>query len=311
MKPGARLINASRGGVLDEEAVLEALQEGRLAGAAFDVLADEPPGASHPLVLRDDVIVTPHLGASSSEAQHNVAVDIARQVADFLEKGVAENAVNAPAIPPDVLKEIAPFLRLTEKLGSFLAQRVGGPIRKVELTVGGDIARHDVNLLRLALLVGILRDSLGADVNFVNAPGLASERGIRMLDSVDDSPYFRQGQIKVRASRRGGGKSHVVAGTVFGREPRLVRVDQVHLDLPPEGPLLITRHRDEPGVVGELGTLLGAAGVNIRRIELGPPGETDDGLAWGFLSLYEEPDESLVERIAALDVVVEAQLLRL
>ncbi len=311
MKPGARLINASRGGVVDEEAVLEALEEGKLAGAAFDVLADEPPGADHPLVVRPDVIVTPHLGASSSEAQRKVAEDIAHQVAAFLESGVAENAVNAPALAPEVLQEIAPFLRLAETMGAFLAQRISAPIRKLELTIGGGIAEHDPGHFRLALLVGMLRESLESDVNFVNAPGLAKERGIRVLESVDEDPYFRQGQIKVRASMRAGGRSHVVAGTVFGREPRFVRIDDVHLDLRPSGILLVTRHRDAPGVVGKLGTILGEAGVNIRGVELGPPGEGDDGVAWGFLSLYDEPSDAVVSRIAALDEVDEVQLVRL
>ncbi len=311
MKVGARLINAARGGLVDEEAVLEALVEGRLAGAAFDVLADEPPGKNHPLVQRDDVIVTPHLGASSSEAQRQVSEDIARQIADFLEKGVAENAVNAPALAPELLAEIAPFLRLLEKMGAFLAQRTTGPIRKLELTVGGEVARHDPSHLRLALLVGVLRESLESEVNFVNAPRIAEERGIRVLEARDEKPYFRQGQVKVRASMRAGGPSHVVAGAVFGREPRIVRIDDVHLDLVPTGPLLITRHKDAPGVVGKLGTILGEASVNIRRVELGPPAEHGDGFAWGFFSLYEAPDEAVVARIAALDAVDLVQLIRL
>lgn len=311
MKPGARLINASRGGVVDEEAVLDALEEGRLAGAAFDVLADEPPGKDHPLVGRDDVIVTPHLGASSLEAQLKVAEDIARQIADFLERGVAENAVNVPALSREVLAEIGPFLRLAEKIGSFLAQRLGGPVRKLELTVGGDVARHDLGHLRLALLVGVLRESLDHDVNFVNAPVIARERGLRMLESVDADAWFRQGQLKVRASMKAGESSHLVVGTVFGREPRFVRVDEVHLDLAPTGPLLITRHTDQPGVVGKLGTILGEGGVNIRRVELGPPDAARTGEAWGFLSLYEPPSPAVLERIAALDVVQEVQLVRL
>jgi D-3-phosphoglycerate dehydrogenase len=311
MKRGARLINASRGGVVDEEAVLDALEEGRLAGAAFDVLADEPPGTSHPLVGRDDVIVTPHLGASSSEAQLQVAQDIARQIADFLGTGVAENAVNAPALPPEVLAEIAPFLLLSEKIGAFLAQRLSGPVRKLEVTIGGDIARHDPGHFELALLVGMLRESLESDVNFVNAPGIAKERGMRVLTSKDEDAYFALGQIKVRASMRAGGPSHLVSGTVFGREPRFVRIDDVHLDLRPSGTILVTRHRDQPGVIGKLGTLLGEAGVNVQRVELGPPGEEAGRTAWGFLTLYEEPSANILERIRELGEVEEAQLIRL
>ncbi len=312
MKKGARLINASRGGVVDEEAVLDALEEGRLAGAAFDVLADEPPGKDHPLVVRDDVIVTPHLGASSTEAQLTVAVDVATQISDFLLDGVAMNAVNAPAMQPEVLHELAPFLLLVEKLGRFLAQRIGGPIRKAEITIGGDIARHDVKHLKLAFLVGVLRESLvEGDVNFVNAPGLAQERGLRVLVSEEENPIYRLGQIKIRASMRAGGPSHLVMGTVFGRELRFVRIDGVHLDLPPSGSILLTRHRDEPGVVGTLGTLLGMAGINIQRIELDPPGGEAGDLSSGFLSLDDEPNAEVLAKIAALDMIEEVQVIRL
>jgi D-3-phosphoglycerate dehydrogenase len=311
MKPGARLVNASRGGVVDEEAVLDALSEGRLAGAAFDVLEQEPPAADHPLLQREDVVITPHLGASSAEAQLRVAVDIAHQIADFLLDGVARNAVNAPPVSTEIMRELAPFLLLAEKMGSFLAQRIDGPIRKVELTVAGEIAHHDAGHLRLALLVGLLRPVLTEGVNFVNAPVIAKERGLRLLESSQEDAYYRQGQLKVRASVRGGEDSHVVVGTVFGREPRFVRADGVHLDLPPRGTILITRHRDVPGVVGAIGTALGEEGVNIRRVELGPADEERDGLATGFFVLYEEPGGSLLERVSALEPVEEVQLLRL
>ncbi len=311
VKPGARLINASRGGVVDEEAVLDALVEGRLAGAAFDVLESEPPAPDHPFLARDDVILTPHLGASSSEAQERVAADIATQIADFLLDGVAENAVNAPALGAEAIAEIAPFLLLAEKMGSLLAQRLDGPIRKLELTVGGDIVQHDIEHLRLALLVGCLRRTLQLGVNFVNAPQIARERGIRVLESREDDPYYRQGQIKVRASAPAGGESHLITGAVFGREPRIVRIDDVHLDLPPRGPLLITSHADAPGVVGQIGTILGQHGVNIRRIELGPPAEEGGGLAAGFLTLYEEPGPEVIEAIAALEPIHAVELIHL
>lgn len=311
IKPGARLIQASRGGVVDEEAVLDSLATGRLAGAAFDVFVQEPPPKDHPLFARDDVIVTPHLGASSDEAQLRVAVDIADQVSDFLLDGVAANAVNAPALPAESLQEIAPFTLLAEKLGSFLAQRLDGPIRKVELSVAGEVTRLGVQHLRLAFLVGILRHMLDTSVNFVNAPSLARERGILILESQDEEAVFRQGYIKVRATQRAGGESHLVAGTVFGREPRITRIDDCYLDLPPRGFLLLTRHRDRPGVLGQLGTLLGKHSINIRRLELGPPKNDVDGLAHGFLTLQTRPDATVLSEIQELEAVEEVQLLHL
>ncbi|MEM7307589.1 MAG: phosphoglycerate dehydrogenase [Planctomycetota bacterium] len=311
VKPGARLINASRGGVVDEEAALDALAEGRLAGAAFDVLEQEPPAPDHPFLTRDDVILTPHLGASSSEAQERVAVDIARQIAGFLLDGVAENAVNAPALDAEAIAGLAPFLRLAEKTGSLLAQRLKEPIRKLELTVGGDIQDRDVEHLQLALLVGCLRQALDEGINFVNAPIAARERGVRVLVSREEEPTYTQGQLKVRASTKAGGESHVVKGAVFGRQPRIVRIDGVHLDLPTSGNLLLTSHEDQPGVVGLIGTVLGEHGVNIRRIELGPPLENGGGVAAGFFVLYEMPSPEVIDEIAALAPVREVDLVQL
>jgi D-3-phosphoglycerate dehydrogenase len=311
LKPGARLVNAARGGLVDEEAVLDALIEGRLAGAAFDVLAQEPPPPDHPFLARDDVILTPHLGASSAEAQERVALDIARQVAAFLKHGVAENAVNAPALDAETMSALAPFLRLAEKLGSLLAQLLGAPVRKIELTLSGEIAGLGAEHLRLAVLVGCLRSGSDSSVNFVNAPLVARERGVRLLSSEDDETVYRQGEIKVRASAKAGGASRVVKGAVFGREPRIVRIDGVHLDLPPKGPLLLTRHADAPGVLGKIGTVLGQHGINIRRVELGPPSEERDGLAAGFLTLYDEPGPQVLAAIAALEPIRSVELVHL
>lgn len=310
-KPGMRLVNASRGGVVDEEAVVDALEEGRLAGAAFDVLEQEPPAPDHPLLRREDVIVTPHLGASSQEAQRQVAVDIAHQIAAFLTQGVAKNAINAPPMDAERMQRLAPFMLLAEKQGSFLAQRVAEPIRKLELSFGGDLTPEDSAHLRLALIVGLMRESQGGHVNFVNAENHARELGLRVLESRTEGAYFSQGQIKVRASSRAGGRTHVVTGTVFGREPRFVRVDDVHLDLPPRGSILITRHGDRPGVLGQLGTVLGEAGVNIERLELGPHEDSESNQAAGFLSLDRTPEEAVLERLRALEVMDEVQLIQL
>ncbi len=310
MKPGARLVNAARGGLVDEAALARALDEGRLAGAALDVLAEEPPSADHPLVGRDDVILTPHMGASSHEAQHRVAVDIAKQIADFLLEGVAHNSVNAPAVDSDTLRRIAPYVILAEKVGAFLAQRTKGPVRKLEVTVGGELAGTDPDYLALSVLVGVLNQSeLG--VNRVNAPLIAKDRGVRVLTNRDGDAHSYASLLKVRASTQGGEESHLVSGTVFGRAPRFVRVDDLHLDLAPEGCILITRHSDRPGVMGRIGTLLGDAGVNIRRVELGTPEKEGADHAAGFLSLDAEPPAEVLDAIARVDGIEEARLVRL
>lgn len=304
MKPGARIVNAARGGLIDEVALLSALEAGHLAGAALDVFTEEPPTAEHPLLQRDDVIATPHLGASSQEAQRNVAVQVAEQTATFFLDGVAPNAINLPAMSPAERRALAPWAQLATSVGRYLAARTEAPIAKLEVSILGEASKLSADHLQRALLTGLLGQSLDIGVNLVNAPQLAEERGIRILQrSADDAESFT-GLLRVRASSKGAGESHLVAGTVFGDQPRFVRVDGVHVDLAPSGPMLVTRHHDRPGVLGAIGTVLGASGVNIRRVELGPPAAMNEGLASAFLSLYERADPEALTKIAALDPVV-------
>ncbi len=312
MKAGARLINCARGGLVDEQALAAALDTGHLAGAALDVLAQEPPPQDHPLLNRDNVILTPHLGASSHEAQRNVAVDVAEQIATFLEDDVARNAVNAPALPAAMRQELAPYLLLAERMGTFLAQRMGTPIRKVEFTLAGGVAQQDsVGALKLGFLVALLRRSLEGSVNFVNAPMLAAERDMRVLETREDSAGSYSNLIKVRVSNQGGKQSHLLTGTVFGNVPRFVRVDDMHTDLAPAGHLLLTRHTDQPGVLGLIGTLLGNVGINVKRVELGPHEDEYTGQATAFFTMQSAPPADIAELIGALDEVHAVQVIDL
>ncbi len=315
MKKGARLVNAARGGLVDEAALLEALEKGHLGGAALDVFETEPPAKDSKLVLRDDVIATPHLGASSHEAQHQVAVDVADQICDFFLTGVAQNAVNVPAVGADALRELAPWVLLAEKMGAMLAQVAGKPVRKLELTIAGELAKKDARHVPLALLTGLLRNQgLDASVNFVNAPVLARERGVTLFEARGPEELGFQSSITVRASGDENSRAHSVTGTVQGRKPMIVCYDGLRIDLEPKGPVLITRHDDQPGVVGLLGTVLGGHRVNIRRIELGPATEMTPagvGLATGILSLYDEPSPAVLTHLRSLEPVREVRLVRL
>jgi D-3-phosphoglycerate dehydrogenase len=315
MKKGARLVNAARGGLVDEQALLEALEKGHLGGAALDVFETEPPAKDSKLVLRDDVIATPHLGASSHEAQHQVAIDVADQICEFFLDGVANNAVNVPAVGADALRELAPWIQLAEKMGAMLAQVASKPVQKLELTISGALAQKDSRHVPLALLTGLLRNQgLDASVNFVNAPVLARERGVTLFEARGPEEMGFQSSITVRASGAEAAGSHCVTGTVIARKPMVVAYDGLRIDLPPKGPVLITRHDDQPGVVGLLGTVLGSHRVNIRRIELGPATEMTPagvGLATGILSLYEEPSAAALTQLRNLEPVREVRLIRL
>lgn len=307
LKPGARVINCARGGLIDEAALCKALEEGRVRGAALDVFEHEPPPADHPLLAREDVILTPHLGASSDEAQRNVAIDIAREVCEFLIEGVAANAVNAPPLSKRTRRTLGPYLELAQTCGRFLVQRSRAPLSRFELFLSGEIAQADARHVELALLAGALGGA-AAGVNFVNAPALAEARGLSLSSAPDDEEHFLASRLRVNAQSADGRWS--VAGTVFGREPRLVSIDGHRVDLPARGPLLMTTHVDRPGVVGRIGTLLGEHAVNIRRIELGPPRQGEPGLAFGFFTLYEEPPSAAVAALAALESVRHVELLR-
>ena len=268
MKAGVRILNCARGGIVDEQDLVDAIKEGKVAGAALDVYVEEPPPADHPLLQLDQVITTPHLGASTDEAQPNVAIAVAEQMVDFLTKGVVRYAVNVPSVSPELLAVLRPYLTLGEKLGSLHTQMGGALPDEVHVEYRGDVTQYNVAPLTVAVLKGLLSPVLESAVNYVNAPLMAKERGIKIVESIGEQAGDFASSITIKA--KNGKESLEIEGAIFGAKyPRIVRVNNFYLEAVPEGYILILQNRDVPGVVGAVGTILGNNGINIAGMELG------------------------------------------
>ncbi len=269
MKDGVRIINCARGGIIDEKALYEAIKSGKVAGAALDVFEEEPPFQS-PLLDLDQVIVTPHLGASTVEAQTNVAVSIAKQCISVLEGGSAKYVVNAPLVPADQQDVVEPFARLAEKIGRFLIQLVEGRLEKVEIIYGGELSQgtYNTKFITRVALKGLLDPILQVPVNMVNAEYIASERGIRVSETITADAQGFKNLITIRVLTDKGEES--VSGTVFfkGRS-RIVAIGGYTMDMIPEGYVIVSRHLDKPGVIGRASTILGQANINIAGMQVG------------------------------------------
>ena len=262
MKPSARLINTARGGIVDEAALADALSAGRLAAAASDVFVSEPPGQNR-LLEMPNFIATPHIGASTAEAQVSVAFDVAEEVAAVLAGDLPRFAVNAPALPPEELAYLRPFADLTERLAALHSQLFGGRVSALELDFEGDLADHDVNLLTASAIKGLLQAFTEERINAVNARLIAGNRGIRLVERRSRGHSSYSSLVTVRIAE------HEIAGTVLMGEPRVVRIDLFRVDLVPDGRFLVSRHEDRPGVVGKVGSILGEHDVNIASMQVG------------------------------------------
>jgi len=267
VKQGVLLINCARGGIVDEAALADALRSGKVAGAALDVFEAEPP-ADSPLLAFDQVIATPHVGATTIEAQTNVAVQIAHQVAAALRGEPPRNAVNAPAVDPELAELLGPYVDLAERLGRLIVQLADAGIDRLSVTYRGEMTDHDVRPMTTAVLKGVLERALTTAVNYVNAPLLAAERNLKVdvVKSTELEDFANL--ISVDARTAEGALS--VAGTLFGRRsPRIVRIDNYHVDAAPTGHLLVTTNHDRPGVIAHVSAVLAERGVNIADMTCG------------------------------------------
>ncbi len=298
MKKGVRIINASRGGVIDEQALCKALKSGKVASAALDVFAVEPPTES-PLMKLDNFICTPHLGASTADAQENVAIAVANQIADYLVKGIVRNAVNVPSVSADALPVLEPFINLAERLGSFLAQGLDGGI---------EVARLDLEPVTVAALKGILAPILEETVNFINAPSIAKERGIEVKETTTDDAgdYLSMLVITIKS----GKKEYSVSGILHGKkEPRIIEVNDFVVEVVPEGEMLVIANNDKPGVIGNIGTMLARHRINIARMHFGR--QKQGGRAISVVSVDTTVSRDILSKIRKLPNVLSLKQIRL
>jgi len=306
MQRGVLVVNAARGGIIDEPALFEALESGQVGGAALDVFEKEPPAKDHPLLAHEQVICTPHLGASTEQAQVNVSIAVAEQVRDYLLSGIIGNAVNVPSISREALGYMRPYIELATKLGRFQGQLCPGQIDQIEVEYSGDAAALDVAPMTVAVLTGML-ESITDQVNMVNAPVLAQQHGIKVVESKSRRPLSFASSITTRVT---GCADRLIQGAVFdGSQARIVRIDDFMLEAIPEGPTLFILNRDQPGVVGTVGTILGQAGINISRMQLGLVPER--GEAAMLVNVDRVPDAKALETLSAVPNMISVQLVDL
>jgi len=307
MKRGARLVNCARGGLVDEAALLEALEQGHLAGAALDTFAEEPPQDLR-LVRHPRVVATPHLGASTQEAQEAIGVDVAEQVLQALEGRLPRGAVNVAAFRGDVWDRLSPHLELARVLGSLLRQLSPGPVQAVEVRLEGELSQVEASPLVASVLVGLLGGVTDQVVNLVNATLLASERGVRVVESRQETSEDFASLMRVTAQTPRG--TFLLAGTLFGRrEPRIVRIGEYRIDLGLAPYMLFAWNTDRPGMIGRVGTVLGRHGVNIAGMHLGR--ESRGGVAVMVLTLDDPVPAPAVDEIRSLDGIYDVKVAEL
>jgi D-3-phosphoglycerate dehydrogenase len=303
-RKGVLIVNCARGGLVDEAALRKGLDEGHIGGAAFDVFVEEPAKANV-LFGAPGFIATPHLGASTSEAQENVALQVAEQMSDYLLTGAVTNALNSPSVTADEAPKLKPYVALAERLGSFAGQMVDVGLKGVDVAFEGEVAALNVRPLVAAALAGVLRPML-AEINMVSAPAVARERGVTVSESRQDHSPIYENLMRITVQTEMGRRSF--AGTVVAGAPRIVEVKGMDLESAFAPAMLYVNNLDKPGFIGALGALLGEAGINIATFNLGRVAAGDDAIA--LVGIDQSPDEALTARIRALPHVKEARALR-
>jgi len=314
MKKGAFIINAARGELIEEAALADALKSGHIGGAGLDVFAVEPPKNS-PLVGLPNVIATPHIAGSTTEAQEEVGTQVAVQVKDYLAEGIIRNAVNLPVLSAEQYRRVRPYMELAERLGSLVSQASDTRPSRIRIRYAGEVSEVGTHLLRNAVLAGVLNAVLDEKVNVVNAPAIATARGLKVEEETRkrEHGFPNTLEISVLPLQSGGSQEGFSAeGTVlFDGSPRILQIEGIPLEAQLEGTILYLRNRDEPGVIGQVGTMLGKYGVNIATFALGRKDAKQGAQAVSLVRLDGEVFNSILEPIRGIPAITFAKLLRL
>jgi D-3-phosphoglycerate dehydrogenase len=303
-KPGCRIINCATGGLIDEEALAAAIRSGHIAGAAIDVFTKEPPGMDNPLLGLEPVICTPHLRTATMDAQVNVTVQVARQVVDFLQRGIIVNAINVPSISADLLSTLRPYIDLAERLGSFLTQLYAKGLEEARLEFAGSVTNFPVEPLTMAALKGLLAPMVGPEVNYINAPHLARERRIRVTETRSQRTEGFASMIRLTILGTDG--EHSVCGALFGKQDyRIVSVNGFNVEAVPHGHLLVLFNEDRPGIIGFIGQVLGDAGINIAGMNLSR--QAINGLAVSLINVDSPIPDDVLDKLRAHPHIPDAQ----
>ncbi|HEY5412265.1 MAG TPA: NAD(P)-dependent oxidoreductase, partial [Caulobacteraceae bacterium] len=303
-KKGVMIVNCARGGLVDEHALRELLDSGHVGGGAFDVFVEEP-AKQNVLFGAPNFIATPHLGASTLEAQENVALQVAEQISEFLLTGAVSNALNSPSISAEDAPKLRPYIGLAERLGAFAGQMVGEGLKSVEIVYEGDLSRLNVKPLTSAALAGVMRPML-PEVNVVSAPAIAKSRGMTVSEARQELSPTYDSLMRISVVFEGGKID--LAGTVIGGVPRIVQIKGMDLDAPFCPHMLYVNNLDRPGFIGRLGSLFGDAGINISTFYLGRMSSGDDAIA--LVGVDQPPSEPLLAKVMSLPYVKEVRFLR-
>ena len=304
MKDGVIIINTARGGIVNEDALYKALKSGKVYAAALDVYEQEPPDPNNPLFKLENVVTTPHIGASTKEAQLSVGMIIAEEIINMARGLPVKNAVNLPSIEPSEYEFMKPFITLAEKMGKIACVRLGRAIRSVKVTCRGKLASKNTELITRAVLKGLFEPILGQSINIVSAKLIAQERGITVEESKVETSEHYESLLEVTVE--GNGKEIYIAGTCFGREYRIIKIDKYKVDFVPKGHYIFSLHEDKPGVIGRVGTLFGRNNINIAGMIVGRYSDKPGGVQLMLLLVDDPPTEEVLKEMTKLDGIIDA-----